>query len=271
MGAVTLEDGDMGFLAAVAVVLMGVVSPVNAIADQVAENTLRRQIYSAETLAVRVDNAPNYRIVQGRVQRVRVAGKGVMPIEGVRIEQLGLEAEAIALNPQALRDGTVELDRPLELAAQIILTEADLNQALQAPAVVDQLQSMTLQLPGAAAFGIERYILVDPQVDLQGGDRLQFSVTLQERRTQRRLQIQVASGLEVLGGQRLRLVDPAIQIDGQAVPAELLAAFTRGSVVDLQRYADDGFLARLLQLEIREDEMAIAAWVQVQPQVFSEN
>lgn len=123
----------MELLTAILIALIGVVSPVGWVSDRLVEDALRQQLESADDIDIRIDNAPNYRLLQGRVQRVRVAGAGLVPLEGVRIAQLDLEAEGIAAEPGPLRRGNINLSAPLEVAAQIVLTETDMNQALQPP------------------------------------------------------------------------------------------------------------------------------------------
>jgi len=254
----------MELLTVILIALIGVISPVGWVGDRLTEDTLRRQLESADDIDVRIDNAPNYRLVQGRVQRVRVAGEGLVPLEGVRIARLNLEAEGIALDPSQLRNGAIELESPLEVAAQVVLTEEDLNQALQSPTVVRFLEAASVRLPGAESVGIERYEWVNPQVDLVGGDRLQLRVTLRQRRNQRRLRIVAESGFALVNRRELQLVQPTISIDGQQVPNELLGALTQRTF-DIQNLVGDDFLARILQLEVEDNEMAIAAWVQIPP------
>lgn len=253
----------MELLTVIVIALIGVVSPVGWVSDRLTEDTIRQQLESADDIDVRIDNAPNYRLLQGRVQRVRVAGEGLVPVEGVRIAQLNLEAEGVALDPGRLRNGTVELAAPLEVAAQVVLTETDINQALQSPAVVRALEEASVGVPGAEAVGIERYEWVNPQIELED-DRLRLRVTLRERRNRRRLRIVAESGFTLVSARQVRLVEPAIAIDGQAVPVELLRPLTQRPF-DIQNLVGDDFLARLLQLEVDDDEIAIAAWVQIPP------
>jgi len=266
----------MELLTLLLLTLSTLLSPVGFVADRLAEDALQQRLESAEDLDVRIDNAPSYRLLQGRVQRVRVAGEGLVPIEGVRIAELNLEAEGVALDAGQLQDGAVELEGPVEAGIQIILTEEDLNQALQSPTIAAWLEDVSLRLPGAASVGMERYDLVDPQIQLvddetEGGrgDRLRVQVTLRERRNGRLIPIDVESGLAIVGGREIRLVQPAVNVQGVAVPPELLYSVTQGPVVDLQRVGRDDILLRLLQLEVEEGQVAIAAWIRVDPETSS--
>jgi len=49
--------------------LLGLVSPVGSVIDRTAENAIRSRFEKVEQLQVRVDNAPSYQLLQGKVQR----------------------------------------------------------------------------------------------------------------------------------------------------------------------------------------------------------
>lgn len=52
----------------------------------------------ADTLEVRVDNAPNYQILLGNVDRIRVAGRGVYVLEFLRIDEVDIETDPISID-----------------------------------------------------------------------------------------------------------------------------------------------------------------------------
>jgi hypothetical protein len=53
---------------------LGLVTPVGLVVDQAAVGAIRSQLAQVEQLQVRVDNAPTHQLLQGKVERVRVAG-----------------------------------------------------------------------------------------------------------------------------------------------------------------------------------------------------
>jgi hypothetical protein len=74
---------------------MAIVSPVGAAVDQLAEDALRDQVAAAEELHVRIDNVPTYQILNGRVEHLRIAGRGIFPRQfpELRIESIDLETD----------------------------------------------------------------------------------------------------------------------------------------------------------------------------------
>lgn len=248
--------------------LLGLVSPVGLVAEQIAESAIRDRLFDAEILQVRLDNRPNYRLVQGRVDQVRLAGRGLFPVEGARIDTIELETDAIALNPQAALAGQVVLERPLNAGVRLLLLREDLKQTLQSPALVDWLQELDLTLPGAIETEQpEVYDLINPQVDFLEGDRLRLQVTLEEATTGQQNRILVEFGLRLISPYQLQLLDPIVQFDDEPVPIELIQPFAAGisRQLDLRRLEEAGLTIRVLQFELDPDQLAIAAFVRIDP------
>lgn len=83
--------------------LLGLVTPVGLVVDRTAENAIRSQLAQVEQLQVRVDNAPTHQLLQGKVERVRVAGRSLqLKWQEVRIAALELETDVIELEPRSL-------------------------------------------------------------------------------------------------------------------------------------------------------------------------
>lgn len=256
--------------------LIGIVSPAGFILDRVAEDAIRDRLYDAEALHVRVDNAPSYQLLQGQVERVRIAGRGLFPVEGVRIDTFEVETDAIAIDPAQLRAGEAALEQPLQGGVRLVLTQEDLNQALRSPEVVEQLRNISGGTLGAASQGLDRYEVVNSQIDFldgdteqfsQGGDRLRFQATLRQQQTRQDLQIIVETGLSVTAGQQLQLTDLDIQVNDQASPDQFTQRLAEGLSrrLDLQRLETKGVFVRVLQFEMDSEQLAIAAFVRIDP------
>ncbi|MGG6294181.1 LmeA family phospholipid-binding protein [Leptolyngbya sp. AN02str] len=263
----------MEFVTILLSALLGLGAPVGVVADTLAENALRDRLQSAESLQVRIDNTPSYQLVQGRVDRVRIAGRGLVPIEGVRIQALEVDTDAIALNPQRIRSGQVELQQPLQAGVRLVLTEADLQRSLQSPMVQARLQQLSLAIPGAATG--QRYDVQNPTINLLDNGRLQLQVTLQpsaqEGRSLQPITIVIETGLGLQSSTQLQLTDPSLQVNGQTLPRELVPLITQSflPLLDIGSLGDGEITARLLQLKIDEEQLEIAAFIQVKPEAIS--
>ncbi len=261
----------MEFLAILLSGLISIISPVGFVVDQVAENAIRSQFQSVEQLKVRVDNAPVHQIVQGRANRVLISGKGLVLTQSFRISALELEADNIDIDPNSLGRGQVTLGRPLQAGVHLILTQDDINRAIQAPEFVERLRGIAIDLPGPpqAQRRIQRYDFLNPQVKILDGDRLEISLDLQEQGKPEILHLVAQASIQVIKGRRLQLINPTLMVDGQSAPLEILSALTDGinRRVDLANLEASGITARILQFKLAPNrELDLAIFVQVEPQ-----
>ncbi|MDA0673897.1 MAG: DUF2993 domain-containing protein [Cyanobacteria bacterium] len=248
--------------------LFTLVSPVGIVADQLAEGLIRERIVRAELLDVRIDNTPNFQIVNGRVDRVRLAGRGVYPVPELRIDTLDVETDTIDLDMQGLRQGRIALDEPLQSAAHLILKADDLNALLQSPRVQQLLERLTFNLPGERQSRLgNRYRLTNPRLVFLGGDRLRVLVDLQDQVLQERTEAVVETGLQIIDGHQLTLVNPTITVDGQPVPRQLITTFVDGAEPELtlKQLEDFGITARVIQFEITPEAFDLAVFLRVDP------
>ena len=258
----------MEFFAILFSTLIGLVSPTGVITDQLAENAIRKQLKGAEQLQVRIDNAPSYQLLNGRIDHVRIAGRGLFPEKDIRIALLELEADPIALDARRIRKGKFRLKQPLQAAARVVLLEADMNQALRSPAVVARFRKLGVDLlKGTDAEGIKRYNIIDPTIDFVGNDRLRLQVELQERGYPDRLVILTEVTLKLEQGRYITLVDPIVWVNGKEVPARLVKSIAQGisDRLDLNQWAKGKILARILQLEVTPDQLNVAAFARIEP------
>ncbi len=261
----------MEFLTILVLSLLSLASPAGLISEQLTASAIRSQLQDAEVLAVRVDNTPSYRVAQGRIERLRVAGRGLYPAPDLRIEALEVETDPITVSPAALQRGKIVLEQPLNAGIRIALTREDINRALRSPLVAKRLQNLSLDLLGSAAAQLERYDLVEPQLELLDSHRLRFQTQLKSQQTDLQLTIAIESGVEILSGRQLQLIDPAISIDGTPLPPQFVELLV-GNIsqqLDLARLESAGVTARILSWELDRDQIHLAAFVQLDPQVLA--
>ncbi|MBD2539873.1 DUF2993 domain-containing protein [Coleofasciculus sp. FACHB-SPT36] len=261
----------MEFIAIFLSGLLALVSPANLAIDRIAENAIRSQFGKVEQLQVRVDNAPNFQIVQGKVERVRIGGRGLWVTPEFRIAELEMETDPINLDVARLRQKRVRptelLKEPLQAGVRLVITQQDINQALQSPAVSAQLRKLGSRILGSNAdMLVQRYEFVNPQVEFLGDNRLRFQLELQEPGNADKLVVSVESGLGIVAEHQLQLIEPNVLVNGMPVPPLLLASFVSGlnSRLDLRTLEDRGIAARLLKLDLNQEQLELAAFVRVE-------
>lgn len=235
--------------------------------DRVAQTTIRQQFESVEQLEVRIDSAPSYQIVQGKADRIRIAGRGLFPAKEIRLEALELETDPIQLDAARLRRGKPRLEKPLRAGVRLVLKQADLNRALRSPLVLNQLKALGINALGQPdQRRAQRYTLLNPRLEFLA-QRLRLQAELREGTAPDTLKIVVESGIAVMAGRQLQLLDPTVRLNDEAVPASIVQSIAKGisEQSDLRQLEKTGLTARILQLNLTEHQISVAAFIQVAP------
>lgn len=255
----------MEFLTIFLASLVTLVSSTGTIVDKVAQKAIQSQFVAVEALQVRVDNAPTHQLLQGKVDRVRIAGRGLFPIKDIRLDTLELETDPIVVNLK--QRGRPQLKQPLRLAARTVLTEADLNRALASPTVAQWLRqgASRVVLGDRNARRAQRFELLNPQIKLLANQRFQVQITLQELPDPAQLKLLIETGIAVEGGRRFQLVNPKVLVNGMAVSDRVVETLTSGfsDRADLRYLERQGILARVLDLKTQPRRMEVVMFVQV--------
>ncbi|MBE9224818.1 DUF2993 domain-containing protein [Phormidium sp. LEGE 05292] len=111
------------------------------------EMGLSNQLDSAENIDVDVrTNLAD--IVQGKAHSVSVSGQGLVVEKDVRLQEMEIQTNRIAINPLSVLFGEVELSQPTDASARIVLSEVDINRALNSDYVRRQMQPFELNMDG---------------------------------------------------------------------------------------------------------------------------
>lgn len=250
--------------------IMAIVSPIGAAVDRLAEDALRGQVAAAEEIHVRIDNVPTYQILNGRVENLRIAGRGIYPRQfpELRIESIDIETDVIDVDFSSLRRGELNLDEPAQAALQMGLKASDINLFLQSAIVQSWLDKLQFTLPGpGGARERNRYGLANPSLQFLEDERMQLMVDLQDRVTEELIPITIELGVQFLNGHQLEFINPVLVIDGEVAPPELLTSLVAGAEaeLDLRALEESGITARILAFQIRDNELDLAIFARVEP------
>lgn len=258
----------MEFLTILLSGLLGLVSPVGVAVDRTAENAIRSQFASCGELQVRIDNAPSYQLLQGKVERVRIAGRSLqLKRQNIRIAVLELESDRIEIKPRSLTRKP-QLKKPLQGGVRLVLTEEDINQALLSPQLRARLQKLNINLKGFANIRTKTvYNLVNPQVQFLPNNRLHIQVELQEKGKSKPFLIKAESGVSIVSGRQIQLVNLVAEVDKVKVPPEVINLILNNinKRLDLRNLEGGKLQARILKLKIRQGEVEIAAFLRIDP------
>ena len=257
----------MEFLTILLSSVLGLVSVAGLVIDRTAENAIRSQFEKVEHLQVRVDNAPSYQLLQGKVERVRIAGRQLqLKGQDLTIAALELESDPIHLTLRSLEPCQLKLKRPLQAGVRLVLTQEHINQALQSWELAE-LRHLLINESNFTDEPEQRYNFVNPRVEFLD-NRLRFQVELQEQgNINKPLAITVESGLSVVAGRLIQLVEPSVSVNGEAVSTQFVSAIATNLAkrLDLRNFEGYGLTARVLQLKVTPQKLEIAAFLRVEP------
>ena len=138
---------------------------------------------------------------------------------------------------------------------------------LRSPRMQTLLNTLEFNLPGASDRERNRYGLSNPQVTFLPGNRVRIAIDLEDRVQQERVEALVETGVQLVDGHQLVLLEPTIVIDEQPVPDQLIEAFTEGtdSALTLKQFEDLAVVARVLQFELQPDALDLVVYLRVDP------
>lgn len=269
--------------------LLGIGSSGGIVLDRIAQGKISSQVISVEQQAVRIDNQPNYDAALGKLARIRIASRGIRIKPGIRIASLDLETDPLAIKLSKIKLSNIDrlresLAAPAAGAVKVVFTQKDLNQALQSTEIQAQLQNTLNRLIASKAGSTNiSYQLSDVQLELRPQNRLQISFKLSRpkpnlplksssvgtskaKNPSRELAISLRLTLKVIDGEKVRLLDPQGTVNGRPMSSRLLNGFATGisDRLNLHSLSADGILARILQLEINEDNLELISFVRLE-------
>ena len=249
--------------------LITLIAPAGFVVDRVAQKAIRQQFTAVEQLEVRIDNAPSYQVAQGKVDRVRIAGRGLFLAQDIRLATLELETDPIQLDARRLQRGKPRLEKPLRAGVRLVITQEDMNRALRSPTVLKRLTTLGISTLGKRETNrrVQQYALLNPRVALLTNQRLQFQAELQEADDPATLKIVAETGIEIIAGRQLRLIDPLVLLNDEAVPQQVVQSIAKGinEQFDLRQLERSHITARILQLSLTDKQLNVAAFIQLDP------
>jgi hypothetical protein len=262
----------MDLIASVLTVLLGVGGTAGIVIDKTVADLVRGNLAKAEQIEVRVDNVPNYQVLQGKVDRVRLAGRGLYPVSFLRIDAVDLESDPIDVDADALRsDGKLVLRRPLQAAIRVRLRADDITAALRAPEVAKSFQGIKIDFSGRNSNQGDIFDIVNPEVQFLEGNRIRLTAVLKAYPSPKQpnpqpIAVLAEADLRVKGGVQLEILNPKLSLDGAEFPEQITNSFTKGlnQLLDLRQLNDVGIQARVLQLELGANYLQVVGFARME-------
>jgi LmeA-like phospholipid-binding len=248
--------------------LLGLLTPAGLVVDKAAENAIRSQFVKAEQLQVRVDNAPTHQLLQGKINRVRIAGRSLqLKYQDIRVAALELETDALKLDTHS-RGKRPKLKQPLQAGVRLVLTEADVNKILQSPELLARFRKLNIVSRSSTNTDSNpAYYFSNPEVKFLANNRVSLQVEIREEGNTQPLLASLETGVNIVRGRQLQLINPVAQVNEEQIPPRFIDVIVNNfnQRLNLRSLEANGLLMRILQLNMKPGELEIAAFVRVEP------
>lgn len=228
--------------------------------SKIAEIQIADQLDETESLDVDIRTDPA-KIVQGEVDSVEISGKGLVLKQDLRMENLEVKTDSVAINPLSAVFGNIELTRPTTAEAHIVLTEADLNRALTSDFLQSKLQGLQMEMQG-------QKMTVDVQearIKLPGNNQFEIKADFLLRE---QTKVQNVSAIAVPkieeNGHRISL--EILSVEGHNLTSELITAILDQltNLLDLRNFNLPGISLKMHQLDAQKGQLLIQAKTQIE-------
>jgi hypothetical protein len=237
--------------------------------NSVASQTLRHMFTRCDSLEVAVRCYPSSKLLQGSIDSFKVSGHGLTIRKDFRTESMNFETDAVSIDFASIVQGKLRLKQPTQAIAQVILTEADINEAFKAPLVTQHLENIQDEALTNLSGG-EPVSFRDIEVTLlpDNGVLLRAKTDLPNRKD---LPIALRANLTVTRRRRINFADR--QFEADAIPPEVqglskLLSDALGTIldrmVDLDRFDLDGVMLRLNRLETDGANLIFSGYAQIE-------
>ncbi len=228
--------------------------------SKVAEAGIASQLDEVEDIDVDIRTNPG-KLVQGKVDSVTISGKGLVMKQDLRMETLKVNIDKVEINPLSVMFGNIELTRPSDAEAQIILTEADINRAFSSDFVQQKLRNLKINKDGSP-------VIVDVQkvvVHLPSNNKFVIDAEFLEKNQGefKRLSATAIPKIQE-NGNRIALEVLSSEAEGLTLDLEVAILSQLAELLALRNFNFPGISLQLHQLEVKEEKLLIHAKTQIE-------
>jgi len=217
---------------------------------------LSTQLDEVENLEVDIRTDPG-KLLQGELESVKIEGQGLVMQKDLRAEELEVKTNSIAINPLSAAFGKIELTRPTEADAHVVLAEQDMERAFNSEYIHDKLQSLDVNVNGQAMTIDTRQV----QFRLPGDGKIALNAEIILNKTGETKQVSFTTVPRMSAGGEQVSLDEVQYAEGQEVSPELTAALLEraGELLNLRNFELEGMSLRLKGLDVQKGKLTLQA------------
>ncbi|WP_026734199.1 LmeA family phospholipid-binding protein [Fischerella sp. PCC 9605] len=237
--------------------------------NTVATQTIRHLFTKSESVEVFVRCYPSSKLLQGSIDSFKMKGRGLVIRRDFAAEEISIETDAVAIDFGSVVSGKLRLKQPTQAIAQVVLSEAGINDSFKAELVRKRL--VNLSLPALTALsGGKPVSFTEVQVELLPENRLRMFAKA-DLNNGELVPLQMTLTIAVERRRRISFTNPEIELD-QVPEAQreisrtlsLALAEILDNMVDLDRFDLDGVKMRLNRLETEGKRLIFSGYAEIE-------
>ncbi|MCC5897735.1 MAG: DUF2993 domain-containing protein [Phormidium sp. BM_Day4_Bin.17] len=236
--------------------------------NTVASRSIAQLFSQSESVDVQIRCSPSSKLLQGSIDSFKMDGRGLVIRRRFPVKEMSFETDRVSIDFSSVLSGSLSLKQPTQAIAQVVLTEAGINQAFEADLVTQRLEH--LELPGLESLTEGKPVsFTQVRVQLKPGNRIQL-VAMAKIGDRPEIPIVLETTVEIERRRRIQFTNPefvdesvpeAVRSESQQLSQALLDALN--GMVDLDRFNLDGVKLRLNRLETRQDTLTFNGYAEV--------
>ncbi|MDM9381717.1 DUF2993 domain-containing protein [Chlorogloeopsis sp. ULAP01] len=237
--------------------------------NTVASQTIRHLFTKSESVEVFVRCYPSSKLLQGSIDSFKMSGRGLVIRKDFAVEEMSFETDAVAIDFGSVLSGKLNLKQPTQAIAQVVLSEAGINQSFQAELVRNRL--VNLSLPALSALsGGKPVSFSDIQVELLPQNRLKL-LAKADLNNGELVPLNMTVTIAVERRRRISFQNPEVELEQvpeahreMSKTLSLALAEILDNMVDLDRFDLDGVKMRLNRLETEGKRLIFSGYAEIE-------
>lgn len=222
--------------------------------NKVVEMGLSSQLDEVEELHVDIQTDP-FKLMQGQVDSVDIDGEGMVMQGDLRVEEMDMHLSGVAINPLSAAFGKVELTKPTQGSAHVVLIEPDINRAFNSEFVRSKLQSTQVNVNGQP-------MTIEPQkVDfrLPGEGKVALNATVLLRETGETKQVAFTAVPRVSANGLSVSLEDVQYGEGEEISPELTKALVdqTSEILNLSNFELEGMTLKINTLKAEAGKLTL--------------
>jgi len=237
--------------------------------NSVVTQSLRHLFSRSDSVAVAVRCSPPRKLLQGTVDSFRMEGRGLVIRKEFEAAEMVFETDSVSIDMGSIISGKIKLRQPTQAIAQVVLTEAAINQAFKAELVRQHLENVDDEAVTNLSGG-DPVTFRDISISLLPDQLVKISAKT-DLPNRDNVPIQLTANISVEKRRRIIFADPEFVPDGipeaiRGLASTLTMAFATvlNRMVDLERFNLDGVLLRVNRLETKGKQLIFSGYAQVE-------